>query len=59
MFVAVSVGCLTLNGTIGRLMGREKKVRAVAAAINAPNAWRVFHDPDLTMTLGRRCKAHA
>lgn len=40
-----------LNGTIGRLTGRGKKVRAAAAAISAPNAWRFLHDPDLTTSL--------
>ena len=40
-----------LSGTIGRLTGRGKKVRAAAAAISAPKAWRFLHDPDLTTSL--------
>lgn len=42
---------MRLNGMIGRLTGRGKKVRAAASAIRAPKAWRFLHDPDLTTSL--------
>lgn len=40
-----------LNDIMGRLTGRGKKARAIAATVSAPNAWRFLHDPDLTTSL--------